>query len=90
MHRLREGHKAERTALMNRIRGLLTEFGLVFDLDLQLKLCDERIAAHVRTDARASKAAALYGIGPVGASALVASAGDFVRSSPANASSAPG
>ena len=30
MHRLREGFKEERTALINRIRGLLTEFGLVF------------------------------------------------------------
>lgn len=30
LHRLREGYKEERTALINRIRGLLTEFGLVF------------------------------------------------------------
>lgn len=30
VHRLREGFKAERTALINRIRGLLAEFGLVF------------------------------------------------------------
>jgi transposase len=30
VHRLREGHKEERTALINRIRGLLAEFGLVF------------------------------------------------------------
>jgi transposase len=30
LHRLREGFKEERTALINRIRGLLTEFGLVF------------------------------------------------------------
>ena len=30
VHRLREGFKEERTALINRIRGLLTEFGLVF------------------------------------------------------------
>jgi transposase len=47
------------------------------DLDLQLKWSDERIAAHVRTDAQATNVAALYGIGPVGASALVASVGDF-------------
>lgn len=31
-HRLREGWKAERTALFNRIRGLLTEFGIVVEL----------------------------------------------------------
>jgi transposase len=30
IHRLREGYKEERTACINRIRGLLTEFGLVF------------------------------------------------------------
>jgi transposase len=30
VHRLREGYKQERTALINRIRGLLAEFGLVF------------------------------------------------------------
>lgn len=47
------------------------------DLDLQMKWCDERIEAHARSDARASKAAQLQGIGPIGASALVASVGDF-------------
>jgi transposase len=31
-HRLREGWKAERTALFNRIRGLLTEFGIVVEV----------------------------------------------------------
>ncbi len=115
MHRLREGFKEERTALINRIRGLLTEFGLVFaqgpdalrlvlagviedasneiagvarlalqrahlhwiDIDLQIAWCDERIAAHVRSDARAAKAATLLGIGPTTASALVASVGEF-------------
>lgn len=115
VHRLREGYKAERTALINRIRGVLAEFGLVFpqspealgrvlaevledasneptgiarlvlqrahlhwiDLDLQMKWCDERIEAHARSDERVSKAAALQGIGPIGASALVASVGDF-------------
>ena len=30
VHRLREGFKAERTACIIRIRGLLAEFGLVF------------------------------------------------------------
>ncbi len=115
LHRLREGFKEERTALINRIRGLLAEFGLVFaqnpdalrrmlasviedasnelpsvarlalqrahlhwiEIDLQMAWCDERIAAHVRTDARAAKAASLLGIGPTTASALVASVGDF-------------
>jgi transposase len=30
LHRLREGYKEDRTALINRIRGLIAEFGLVF------------------------------------------------------------
>ena len=37
------------------------------------------IAVHVRTDAQATKAAALHGIGPIGASALVAGVGDFTQ-----------
>lgn len=115
VHRLREGFKEERTALINRIRGLLAEFGLVFpqspealrkvlaeviedaanelpgvarlalqrahlhwiDIDLQMAWCDERIASHVRFDDRAKAAASLQGIGPVTASALIASVGDF-------------
>jgi transposase len=115
VHRLREGFKEERTALINRIRGLLAEFGLVFaqgpealrlvlasviedasnempgvarmalqrahlhwiDIDLQIAWCDERIAVHVRADARAAKAATLLGIGPTTASALIASVGEF-------------
>jgi transposase len=39
--------------------------------------CDERIEAHARSDKRAAKATALQGFGPIGASALVASVGDF-------------
>ena len=117
VHRLREGLKEERTALINRIRGLLAEFGLVFpqgpqalrtvladvvedaanelpvvarlvlqraqlhwiDIELQMAWCDERIAGHVRDDERARKAATLLGIGPVTASALVASVGNFAQ-----------
>ena len=115
VHRLREGYKEERTACINRIRGLLTEFGLVFaqspdalrvalpevledagnelpglarlalqrarlqwiELECHIAWCDERIAAHLRTDEQARTAARLCGIGPVTASALVASVGDF-------------
>jgi len=115
VHRLREGFKEERTAVINRIRGLLAEFGLVFpqspealrkvlaeviedganelpgvarlalqqahlhwiDIELQMAWCDERIASHVRQDERAQVAATLQGIGPITASALVASVGEF-------------
>ena len=115
VHRLREGYKEERTACINRIRGLLTEFGLVFaqspdalrqalpealedasnelpslarmalqraqlqwiEIECHIAWCDEHIAAHVRSDEQAKTAAKLCGIGPVTASALVASVGDF-------------
>jgi transposase len=117
VHRLREGYKEERTALINRIRGLLIEFGLSFpkspevlrgvlaeviedasnelpgvarlalqrahlhwlEIEVQIAWCDERIASHVRSDARAQAAASLLGIGPVTASALTASVGDFAQ-----------
>lgn len=115
VHRLREGLKEERTASINRIRGMLTEFGLVAskspeklrekltdmledarndlpglarlvvqeaydqwkDLDDRIDWCDERIKAHVKDDAQAKAAKELMGIGPVTASAVVATVGDF-------------
>lgn len=115
VHRLREGYKEERTACINRIRGLLAEFGLVFaqspqalraqlaeviedasnemphlarvalqraqlqwlELESHIEWCDERIAAHVKTDEQARTAAQLMGVGPVTASALAASVSDF-------------
>jgi transposase len=115
LHRLREGYKEERTACINRIRGLLAEFGLVvaqspealrkvlhdliedatnemnglirlalnrahlhwLELETHLAWCDERIEAHARQDERARRAQDLCGIGPVTASAVVASVGDF-------------
>lgn len=115
VHRLREGLKADRTACINRIRGLLAEFGLVFaqspavlqaalsevledaanemnalarlvlqraqgqwrELDEHLAWCDERIAAHAKDNPAVKTAATLMGIGPVGASAAVATVGDF-------------
>jgi transposase len=115
VHRLREGLKEDRTACINRIRGLLAEFGLVFpqgvselqgvlsdvledagnelgtlarltlqraqsqwhELDAHLAWCDERIAAHAKGNAAVKAAATLLGIGPVTASAVVATVGDF-------------
>jgi len=115
VHRLREGLKEERTASINRIRGMLTEFGLVAskspeklrekltdmledasndlsglarlvvqeaydqwkDLDKRIEWCDERINAHVKDDAQAKAAKELVGVGPVTASAVVATVGDF-------------
>ena len=115
VHRLREGIKEDRTACINRIRGLLAEFGLVFpqgsrelqgvlsavledaanelgtlarltlqraqsqwhELDAHLAWCDERIDSHAKDNAAVKAAATLLGIGPVTASAVVATVGDF-------------
>ena len=49
------------------------------ELDCHIAWCDERIAAHVRSDPQAKSAAQLCGIGPVTASALVATVGDFTQ-----------
>lgn len=115
VHRLREGFKEERTACINRIRGLLAEFGVVlpksskalrdrlsdviedasneiagmarlvlqraqqhwYELDEQVSWCDQRIGAHNKDDEQVQRASKLQGVGPITASALVATLGDF-------------
>jgi transposase len=115
VHRLREGVKEDRNACINRIRGLLLEFGVPIpkgvrpleqmladvledasnemnglaritlgrahsqwkELDAHLAWCDERIAAHAQDNEEVRRATTLMGIGPVGASAAVATVGDF-------------
>jgi transposase len=115
VHRLREGLKEERTACINRIRGMLAEFGVVVakspnkltehlsdlvedasndlsglarlvieeayahwkEIDERIEWCDQRIHAHVKDDAQAKAAKDLMGIGPVTASAVVATVADF-------------
>ena len=47
------------------------------ELDAHLAWCDERIAAHAKDNAAVKTAATLLGIGPVTASAVVATVGDF-------------
>ncbi len=117
VHRLREGLKADRTACINRIRGLLAEFGLVFaqgpdalssaladaledganemntlarrvveharaqwlELDAHIAWCDERIAQHGKDKAAVRQAAQLMGIGPITASAVIATVDDFAQ-----------
>ncbi len=46
-------------------------------LDERIEWCDERINAHVKDDAQAKAAKELVGVGPVTASAVVATVGDF-------------
>ena len=116
VHRLREGIKEERTACINRIRGLLAEFGLVFAQSpevLRLVLADviedasnetghagaadaaarpcavararraprlvrrahRRARAHERS--RSRRPPRCWASGPVTASAVVATVGDF-------------
>ncbi len=117
VHRLREGLKEERTACVNRIRGLLAEFGIVVsqspkvlrealseiiedaenelsglarlvieraqtqwrELDEHMAWCDARIGAHVKDDCQAQAATQLSGVGPITASAVVATVGDFTQ-----------
>jgi transposase len=47
------------------------------ELDEHIDWCDQRIAAHLKNDAQAKAAAQLIGVGPVSASAVVATVGDF-------------
>ena len=102
-------------ACINRIRGLLAEFGVVFSqspavlhqalpdaledatnelgglarlalqrasqqwhaLDARVSWCDDRINAHGKSSAAVASAEQLMGVGPVTASAVVATVGDF-------------
>ena len=115
IHRLREGFKLERVACINRIRGLLAEFGVVLaqkpavlrqalpeviedatnplcglfrmglqralqqwqELDEHLAWCDARIAEDTKDNEQVRQAQQLMGVGPVTASAVVATVGDF-------------
>ena len=107
LHRVRQGFIEERTATLNRIRGLLSEFGVVLpqaaiqvrraaaqkidalpvlaagalrDLLDHVRVLDERIKGyehqleqHARTDEQAKRIGSLSGVGPLSASAIVAS-----------------
>jgi transposase len=111
-HRMREGWKSERTALINRVRGLLAEFGvwlgrspqnlarslpkLIQDEQLPARVrallvqahehlrqlqalmerCELDIAEHAQHSEAAQRLCAINGIGPITASALVATVGD--------------
>jgi len=110
LHRVRQGFVEERTAMLNRIRGLLAEFGHVLPLraaevrrrapelleklpirvancvrdllehagQLETKVLEyeREIRAQVRTNALAQRTQTRLGIGPITASALVATVGN--------------
>jgi transposase len=110
LHRVQQGFVEERTAMLNRIRGLLAEFGhvlprraaevrrrvpeLLEKLPTRVASCvrdllehamrleakaleyEREIRAHVRTNALAQRAQTRLGIGPITASALVATVGN--------------
>lgn len=111
-HRMRQGWIEERTALLNRVRGLLGEFGLapgrspavliaamsrlldaadappamraivqqaheqLSALDARLAACDAQIHEHARAAPQAVRIRALLGVGPITASAVVATVPD--------------
>jgi transposase len=114
IHRMREGFVAERTALVNRLRGLLAEFGVFLPqgidalrsrfadaledatnemngiartalqrgweqwqaLDQQIAWYDAQIAAQARQSPQAQQLMAIAGVGPLTASAAVATIAD--------------
>ena len=112
VHRMREGWKSERTALINRVRGLLAEFGIwlgrspqtltrrlpqlmqeeqlparvvallaqahgqLLQLEALMQQCELAIQAHARHSEAAQRLSALNGIGPITASAIVATIGN--------------
>jgi transposase len=110
LHRVRQGYVEERTATLNRLRGLLAEFGhvvpiravelrrrvpgLLDQLPARVSACARdllehaarlegktieyrrEIEAHVRANALARRAQTRLGIGPLTASAIVATVGN--------------
>ncbi len=113
LHRVRQGLIEERTATINRLRGVLAEFGVVLpqsvavvqralpalladeerlparvqrslqvlrehlhDLDARIAEFDRAIAQHAKSSAPAQRLVALPGIGPLTASAVVATVGN--------------
>lgn len=114
VHRLRQGLVEERTALANRLRGLLAEYGIVVgngldrlrhalpeiledgengvpgiarevfadageqlrELDVRIAAYDRRIAALARNSEPAKRLMRIEGVGPVTATAVIASVGD--------------
>ena len=114
VHRLRQGLVEERTALANRVRGLLAEYGLIVgvgldrlrhalpeiledgangipgigrevfadaaqqlrELDTRLATYDRRIAALARASEAVQRLMKIEGVGPVTATAIVASVGN--------------
>jgi transposase len=109
VHRVRQGFIEERTATINRLRGLLSEFGVVLPLkaatvrrqatahldrlpplaqrsladllahltylDGRLDEYDTQLNLAARDDERARRLMNLRGVGPIGASAIVATVG---------------
>ena len=107
-HRMRQGWHAERTALINRTRGLLAEFGIWLGrsagtlcralprlaqdetipprmrpllahahehlqrLDEKIAQCEKQIALHAKHEENAQRLSEITGIGPITASAMVA------------------
>lgn len=110
LHRVRQGFVAERTATINRIRGLIAEFGFILPqrtaevrrgigrlldqlpamaaraaadllehvsmLDERIRVYEQQLKEHAAGDERARRVQALEGVGPISASAVVATVGE--------------
>ena len=97
LHRARELVVGERTALVNQIRGLLAEYGIIVaqgvskvrralpaiieddrlgDLDKRVRGYDQRIESLVQAMPAAQRLMQVEGVGPITATALIATVGD--------------
>ena len=88
LHRVRQGFVEQRTALINRIRGLLSEFGIVLALkaatvrrevsrlDERIRDYDRHLAQLARQNESARRLMQLSGIGETTATALIAAIGN--------------
>ena len=83
VHRLREGLKEERTACTNRIRGLVAEFGVVIAKrsttlrEVLSGVIEDASNELSGLDRLVIERAQLMGVGPISASAVVATVSDF-------------
>jgi transposase len=84
LHRSRELAIKQRTAQSNQIRGYLAEYGIVIAQGLHnikklpeiLDGHDDKISAQAKTDSRCVSIQDIEGVGPITASAIVATIGD--------------
>ena len=81
LHRIRERLIKTRTALVNEIRGLLSEYGIVLPQSIAKfrALIVEKLAARGQAHPECQRLQTIPGIGPMTATALIAAIGDVTQ-----------